>query len=99
MRATSRWFVVLVASFGLSSSVVLAEPAVPPFCQAVMNVKPNGKLGEVIRKEAVESSVPGAQAWRIAYISTDFNDKRTISTGLAVAPKRKAPAGGGPIIS
>lgn len=54
MPAMPRWFVFLVAGFGLSSSVALAEPAVPPFYQAVMNVKPDGKLGEVIRKEAVE---------------------------------------------
>jgi hypothetical protein len=99
MLTMSRWFVVLVAGFGLSSSVALAEPAVPPFYQAVMKVKPEGKLGQVIKKQAVETPIPGAQARRIAYISSDLNDKRTVSTGLVVAPKGKAPAGGRPIIS
>ena len=99
MFVKSRWFVALVAGFGLSAGAALAEPAVPAFYQSVMKMKPEGRLGQIIKKEKVETPIPGAQAWRIAYISSDLNDKRTISTGLIVAPKGKAPAGGRPIIS
>lgn len=99
MIIKSRLFVAMVAGFGLSSSLALAEPAVSPFYRAVMKVKPQGKLGQVIKKEIVETPIPGAQAWRIAYISSDLNDKKTISTGLVVAPKGKVSSGSRPIIS
>lgn len=78
---------------------VLAEPSVSPFYQSVMQMKPEGKLGQIIKQEKVSTPVKGAQAWRIAYISSDLNDKKTISTGLVVAPTGSAPAGGRPIIS
>jgi len=91
--------VVLTAILGMASSMALAEPSVPPFYQAVMQMKPEGKLGQIIKKEPVKTAVPGAQAWRIAYISSDLNDKKTISTGLIVAPTGQAPAAGRPIIS
>jgi pimeloyl-ACP methyl ester carboxylesterase len=99
MLGKSRWFIALVAGFGLSESIALTEPVVPPFYQAAMKLKPEGKLGQIIKKEKVETPIPGAQAWRIAYVSSDLNDKRTISTGLVVTPEGKAPAGGRPIIS
>jgi pimeloyl-ACP methyl ester carboxylesterase len=99
MPTRSRWVAALVAGFGFSSSFAFAEPAVPPFYQAVMKMTPEGSLGQILKKERVEISIPGAQAWRIAYISSDLNDKKTISTGLVVAPKGKSPSGGRPIIS
>lgn len=84
---------------GLSSQHAIAEPAVPPFYQSVMQMKADGKLGQIIKRESVKTPIPGAQAWRIAYISSDLNDKKTISTGLIVAPVGPTPAGGRPIIS
>ena len=99
MITKCRWFIALAAGFVLSSSGAAAEPAVPAFYQAVMKMKPEGKLGQILRKERIQTPVPGAQAWRISYISSDLNDKRTISTGLVVAPKGKASAGSRPIIS
>lgn len=99
MITKCRWFIALVAGFGLSSGVALAEPPVAPFYQAVMKMKPVGKLGQVIKKEKIETPIEGAQAWRIAYISSDLNDKKTISTGIVVAPKGNALAGSRPIIS
>lgn len=90
---------VCVAACGLSATAVFADPAVPPFYQSVMQMKPEGKLGQVIKKEKIATPILGAQAWRIAYISSDLNDKKTISTGLVVAPIGPMPAGGRPLIS
>ena len=92
-------FLVLSTTLSLCGSFAMAEPAVPPFYQSVMQMKAEGKLGQVIKKERVNTPIAGAQAWRIAYISSDLNDKKTISTGLVVAPISAAPAGGRPIIS
>ncbi len=99
MLKKSRRSIALFAGLAALSSVALAEPAVPPFYQAVMKMKPEGKLGQIIKKEKVETPIADARAWRIAYVSSDLNDNRTISTGLVVLPKGKAPAGGRPIIS
>lgn len=84
---------------GMASTLANAEPAVPPFYQSVMQMKPEGKLGQIIKKEKIATPIPGAQAWRVAYISSDLNDKKTISTGLILAPIGQAPAGGRPVIS
>ena len=84
---------------GMASTLAIAEPSVPPFYQSVMQMKPEGKLGQIIKREKIATPIPGAQAWRIAYISSDLNDKKTISTGLVVAPTGPAPAGGRPVIS
>jgi pimeloyl-ACP methyl ester carboxylesterase len=70
-----------------------------PFYAAVMKMAPEGKLGQVIKKEEVATAVNGAQAWRIAYISSDVSGRKTISTGLVVAPKGPAPTGGRPVMS
>jgi pimeloyl-ACP methyl ester carboxylesterase len=85
--------------FGLSAFVVHAEPPVQPFYTAVMKMKPDGKLGQVIKQEKIATSVNGAQAWRIAYISSDISGRKTISTGLVVAPVGPAPTGGRPVMS
>ena len=98
-KSQSLWFAI--GSFLLLSLLPItsrAEPAVPPFYQAVMQMKIEGKLGQVIKKESVETHVPGAQAWRIAYISSDAQGRKTISTGLVMAPTEKAPAGGRPLL-
>jgi len=83
---------------GLNSSFVLADPPTPPFYEAVAKMAPNGRL-EIIKKEQVKTSIEGAQAWRIAYISSDVSDRKTISTGLIVAPIGKAPLEGRPVMA
>ncbi len=85
--------------FSLYLGASHAEPSIPPFYQAVSKMSPDGKLGQVIKKEQVPTAVFGAQAWRIAYISSDVGDRKTISTALVVAPTGKAPAEGRPIIA
>ncbi len=81
------------------SSTVYADPPMQAFYAAVMKMAPEGKLGQVIKQEKIETSVKGAQAWKIAYISSDISGRKTISTGLVVAPVTPAPAGGRPIIT
>lgn len=80
-------------------ATAMADPSVPPFYAAVMQMKPEGKLGQIISKEKISTSLEGAQAWRIAYISSDVNDRKTISTGFLVAPIGEAPKEGRPVIS
>jgi hypothetical protein len=90
---------LVFACFSFTFSSVFAEPAVPPFYATVMQMTPDGKLGQVIKKEQIETSLKGAQAWRIAYISSDVGGRKTISTGLVIAPVGPAPKEGRPILA
>jgi hypothetical protein len=76
-----------------------ADPAVAPFYEAAMRIKPDGKLGHVVKQEEIKTAIPGARAWRIAYVSSDARDQPTIVTGVVVAPTAAAPAGGRPVIA
>ena len=82
-----------------AAATARAEPSVPPFYQAVGALRPEGRLGEILRQEALATPVPGAQAWRIAYVSSDVAERRTIATAIVVAPTGAPPRGGRPILS
>ncbi len=76
-----------------------ANPPMPAFYADVMKMKPDGKLGQVIKQEKIETSIKAAQAWKIAYISSDVGGRTTISTGLVVAPVAAAPKDGRPVLA
>ena len=81
------------------ASVSQAEPPLPPFYESVMRMTPDGKLGQVIHKEEIKTSLKGARAWKIAYISSDVAGRKTIATGLVIAPVGPAPKEGRPILA
>lgn len=60
---------------------------------------PHGRLGQVIAREPVATALPEAEAWRIAYLSSDVREQPTISTALVIAPKGPAPEAGRPILA
>jgi hypothetical protein len=92
---------LLVVGFVLSLnfSAAHADPPMAPFYASVMKMAPEGKLGQVIKQEKIPTSVKGADAWRVAYISSDIAGRKTIATGLVVVPIGTAPAAGRPIMS
>lgn len=89
----------LIVATLVASSAQSAEVALPPFYQKVTQIQPNGPLGTVVAKEKIATAIPGADAWRIAYVSSDLKNRPTISTGLVIAPKGKPPKGGRPIVA
>jgi len=91
--------VLLGALFGGGSTAVLADPPMPAFYASVATMAPEGKLGQVIKKEKIPTSIKGAQAWKIAYVSSDVGERRTIATGLVIAPVGPAPKEGRPILA
>jgi hypothetical protein len=99
MKLLQQYLALAIACGSFLSFTAQAVPAIPPFYIAASKIKPDGKLGQVVKKEKVATEIPGAQAWRIAYISSDVNNLKTISTGLLVAPMGAAPKGGRPIVS
>ena len=96
-------FAVCLLTLGLAAAATAlpaqADPSVPSFYQAVSALRPEGRLGEIVRQEALATPVPGAQAWRIAYISSDLAERKTIATAIVVAPAGAPPQGGRPILS
>ena len=71
-----------------------------PFYSSTNTLNPNGKpLGTVLASEPAVSTVPGSKAWRIAYVSSDTADRRTVVTGLIVVPDGPAPAQGRPLVA
>lgn len=90
---------VLSILLGLLSVTVYADPPVPPFYEDVIKMSPNGKLGQILKQEKIKTSVKGAQAWKIAYISSDVGGRKHLVTGLVVAPIGAAPKEGRPIMA
>jgi len=94
----------LLATFSLAPGAAFADgsapsPALAPFYHSVMKMRPVGKLGQVLKQERISTPIAGAEAWRIAYVSSDLEDRKTISTAVVVAPRGKAPEGGRPVIT
>lgn len=57
------------------------------------------KVGTLVKAETIATTVPGARAWKIAYVSSDVNDQKTLVTGILVAPAGPAPRAGRPIMA
>ena len=100
MKKISRLSVIAIsAALCIFSVAVYADPPMPPFYASVMKMAPEGKLGQVISKEKIATSVKGAQAWKIAYISSDVAGRKTIATGTIIAPVGPSPKEGRPILA
>ena len=91
--------VIIGSVLCLNFSAVHADPPMPPFYASVMKMTPDGKLGQIIKKEKIDTALKGAQAWKIAYISSDLAGRKTIATGTIIAPVGSAPKEGRPILT
>ena len=91
--------ILILSCLCISYASAFASPPVAPFYESVMKMSPTGSLGEVIKKEQIPTSLKGAQAWKIAYISSDVGERKTIATALIIAPVGPAPAEGRPIMA
>jgi pimeloyl-ACP methyl ester carboxylesterase len=89
---------VLGTAFSILSAAVYADPPMAAFYESAAKINPNGKLGQIVKQEKITASVRGAQAWRIAYISSDVAGRKTIATGTIIAPNGPAPKEGRPIL-
>jgi len=71
----------------------------PTFYEDATKLTPDGALGQVLKKERIPTSIPAADAWRIAYVSSDALERKTVVTAVVIAPKGDVPKGGRPIVS
>ncbi len=84
---------------GPGGGVAQAEPQTPAFYEAASKIAPDGMLGQIVGQERIPTPVAGAQAWRIAYISSDVAGRKTVVTGLIVSPAGPPPPDGRPIMA
>lgn len=70
-----------------------------PFYLSLPDVKVNDKLGHLVKAEKISTPIKNAQAWKIAYVSSDAAGNKTMVTGLIVAPIGDAVKAGRPIVA
>lgn len=51
-----------------------------------MSTQPSAELGTLLRHEPIPTSIDGAEAWRVHYVSRDVNDVAHEVSGLVIAP-------------
>lgn len=88
----------LLTALWAAGAAPAAEVALAPFYKHVATLPASGPLGQVVAREPVATAIPGAEAWRIAYVSSDARERRTLSTALVIAPVGAPPAAGRPIV-
>ncbi len=89
----------ILSSVASLAGYAQAQASVPAFYEAAAKIKPEGALGQIVSQEEIGTSVPGARAWRIAYVSSDLADRKSIVTAVVIAPAGETPAGGRPVIA
>lgn len=57
------------------------------FYVSLPELNQNAKLGEIVKFEKIQTSMPNVQAWKIAYVSSDVLDRKTLVTAIVGAPE------------
>ena len=111
MQPFQRYLILAINFFILLifSSIALAIPDFGPvdmgdFYASLPDLNPNDKLGTIIlgtiiKFKKIKSNTKNVNAWLIAYVSSDVNNRKTLVTGLLVAPSGPAPSKGRPIVA
>lgn len=89
--------IVLAAAAAAVAFLVVGRP-VPAFYRA-SDQELTGTAGSVIRTAPFDARIPGTRAWRVLYRSTDPHGAPLAVSGVVVAPRSEAPAGGYPIVA
>lgn len=69
------------------------------FYASLPDIQSNDKLGKLIKVETLQTTIKDAQAWKIAYVSSDINDKKTLVTAIVVAPLKPSSKKDRPIVA
>lgn len=96
----SALFIVLAS---LMNSVTAAPDFGPvnmgEFYATIPEINSDAKLGSIIKSEKIPTTTKNAQAWKIVYVSSDVQDRKTLATGIIVIPKGDHTSAGRPIIA
>ncbi len=105
MRTEAKYLALTIATLGVvalsAAGSATQTPTVylPPFHEQASHLTPDGKLGQVLSRQPISTTLVGADAWLIAYVSSDTQERKTVVTAVVIAPKGDAPKEGRPIVS
>ena len=90
--------------FLMVSGITLAAPDFGPvnmasFYTSLPDVNQNAPLGTLVKAEKISTTIPGVQAWKIAYISSDTLGHKTLVTGTVAAPENAVSHAPRPIVA
>ena len=86
LRSFMMSFLLGCVSLGVYAAPDFGPVDMAEFYSSLPDVRAQNKLGLLVKVEPIKTTVAGAQAWKIAYVSSDVNDKKTLATGIVVAP-------------
>jgi pimeloyl-ACP methyl ester carboxylesterase len=69
------------------------------FYTSLPQVSPLAKLGTLLKVEKIPTAMPGVNAWKIAYVSSDVQGRKTLTTGIIAAPEENGGQEGRPIVA
>ena len=69
------------------------------FYASLPTLDQHARLGDIIRAEKIQTTIPGVQAWKIAYVSSDVLDHKTLVTAIVASPAGNPPKDGRPIMA
>ncbi len=69
------------------------------FYSSLPQVNSHAPLGSIVKSEKITTTIPDVDVWKIAYISSDVQNRKTLVTGIIAAPKSTAPVTGRPIVA
>lgn len=91
--------ILLLACFALLVSACgVVNPEITPF-YAPPDPLPEGKPGDIIKTEKIETNNAAVQAWRVMYLSRDLRGDPIAVTGIFAAPTAAPPDGGFPLLA
>lgn len=104
MKITKYFLISAILTILSFSSYSWATPVFGPvdmgsFYMSLPSVNPNDKLGKLIKVEKIDTSLKQAQAWKIAYVSSDVSSHKTLVTGIIAAPIGQPAENGRPIVA
>jgi pimeloyl-ACP methyl ester carboxylesterase len=69
------------------------------FYNSIPQMSPTARLGSLLKIETIPTTMNGVTAWKIAYISSDVQGRKTIATAVLAIPTGTAPKEGRPIVA
>jgi len=69
------------------------------FYTSLPQINPNAKLGTLVKVEKISTTMPGVNVWKIAYVSSDVQERKTLVTGIVAAPVNNGSLADRPIVA
>jgi len=91
--------ITLLIVFGMKQQQAeKAQDVLDPFYAPPANLTA-GSPGDIVRIESIPVDIPGARAWRILYLSEQLDGRRSVTSGMIIAPTGTPPEGGRPVVA